>query len=289
MFIQVAKLESFSKAAKATGVSKSNLSKKVADLERDLKTTLLIRTTRTLSLTEAGKQFYERCVGAYSEIGFAQVNAESSSSEAVGHLRVTAPAELAQGPFVEIFKGFLSTFPKVTLELVLTDRALDMYRDNIDVAIRAGNLQDSNLKARKVGLSRFRLVASPSYLKKNPKILQPEDIRAHNCLLFTSLDDPHVWNLKSGSKKAKILVQGTYMANSINSLRSMAIAGFGLALLPLPSSLPDLKDGLLEIVLPDWTSGEAPIHFIYQNSPFTPPKVTEFLNFMEKPVKELLK
>ena len=175
MFIQVAKLGSFSKAAEATGVSKSNLSKKVADLERDLKTTLLIRTTRALSLTGAGRQFYERCVGAYSEIRFAQVNAESSSSEAAGLLRVTAPAELAQGPFVEIFKGFLTAFPRVTLELVLTDLALDMYRDNIDVCYtrwKPPGLEFESAKSRFQSIPNGCKPCLPQ--EKNRRLLSPK-------------------------------------------------------------------------------------------------------------------
>lgn len=288
MFLKVTQTGSFTQAAKELGVPKSTISKKVADLETSLQTTLLKRTTRSLTLTEVGKEYYKSCAKALDDLKAAEANTQALSSEPVGHLRVTAPSEFAQSAQGEIMNGFLKAYPKVTLELILTNQAMDLVRDNIDVAIRAGALKDSNLKARKIGNNRFQLFASPGYLKKAAPIKTPADLAKHSCLIFTALEDSGTWALKSGTKVAKIKIFGPYQANSISAIKSMAIAGGGVALLPCSSCRTELEKNQLSVILPEWSSGDASVHLVYQNSPFIAPKVTAFLNHVQDPLSRLM-
>ncbi|TDK63485.1 LysR family transcriptional regulator [Sapientia aquatica] len=289
MFLKVAQTGSFTRAAKELGIPKSTVSKKIADLESSLQSTLLLRTTRSLQLTDAGKRYYDTCAKAFEDIKDAEAFTQAASSEPAGNIRVTATAEFARKVLSEIMQGFLTAYPNISVDLILTNQALDFVRDNIDVAVRAGQLKDSNLKARRVGATRFQLLASPSYLKAAPELNKPSDLSKHNCLVFTSLPNPSVWLLRSGSQSAKVKVQGRYMANSINAIKSMAASGAGIALLPTVFCKEEIARKELGIVLPNWASGEQALNLVYQNSPFIAPRVTAFLNYMQEELRVLLK
>lgn len=288
MFVKVVQRGSFSKAGLELNIPKSTLSKRISELEDHLQVTLLRRTTRSLQLTEVGRAYYEQASRSLSELKIAETETQLGSQEPSGLLRITAPSDFANQAITPILSGFMKKYPKVTLELVQTDKVLDLVNDNIDVAMRIGKLADSNLKARKLGYHRFQLMASPAYLKKAPELNSPQDLKNHSCLMFVPRSDFMKWNLKAGSYKASVDVKGKFISSSASAVRMMVVQGAGIALLPVPTCVEELESGKLKIVLPSWELEEAPVHFVYQKLVFTPPKVTAFLDYVGERLKPLL-
>lgn len=288
VFVRVAQLGSFSKAGLEMGIPKSTISKKISDLETHLKTTLLRRTTRSLQLTEMGKAFFEQASKGLSELKSAEINAQSTSDEPTGLLRVTAVADFATQVLSPIFGGFLKKYPKVTLELVLTDRVLDLVNDNIDIAVRIGKMSDSNLISRKLGIHRYRLLASPSYLKTHSELKNPDNLKNHTCLVFAPIPELLNWQLKAGAFKSTVDIKGQFISNSASAVKALAIDGAGIALLPLPICLNEIESKKLQIVLPSWGLQDAPVNFVFQNYLFVPPKITAFMDYVGERLKPLL-
>ncbi|HEX7673821.1 MAG TPA: LysR substrate-binding domain-containing protein [Bdellovibrio sp.] len=285
IFTRVVKSSSFSKAASELGVTKSTISKKISELETYLGATLLKRTTRSLQLTDMGRQFFDQASRGLSEIKEASDLAQASSLEPQGNLRITAPGDFAPSIVAPLLAGFLEKFPKVSVEMVLTDRLLDLVGDNIDVAMRVGKLSDSSLRARKVGRDVFKFLASPSYAKKMKDAKHPEDLKKYKCLLFAPKTELKKFQIRSGNSRYIYEPKPMFVANNILSVKSLVMEGSGVALLPVSTCREELQNKSLQIVLPDWALDDAPVHLVYQKHLFTPPKVQAFIAYMEPLLK----
>jgi DNA-binding transcriptional LysR family regulator len=233
-----------------------------------------------------GRQFHEHCARALNEIKEAADAAQASSSEPRGHLRVTAPGDFATNILSPLLANFLKKYPQISIELVLSDSILDLVRDNIDVAIRVGKLNDSNLRAKKIGRDVFQLCASPRYLKNAPPLKEPFDLKNHQCLIFAPKPEMAVWKLKNGSSRYTFQPQSVFKANHVSAITALVATGAGIALLPISNCHREMKSGEIEIVLPDWMMEDAPIHLIYQKLAFTLPKVQAFNSYMEQELKK---
>lgn len=287
VFTRVVQAGSFSGAARLLNMPKSTVSSKVAQLER-LGVTLIRRTTRRLHLTPEGTRYFEVSARAIGELTDVELGTVQAQSVPQGELRVTAPVEMGYGILGELFDKFLKANPKIELELVLTDRVLDLVAEGIDVAIRAGELKDSRLMAKKIGQGNFRLFASPGYLKKNPPPKEPRDLEAHRCLRFTSPSHNRVWDLRKGDRRVSVPIKGCFAANNQIALRDMAVSGHGIALLSSLVVNEELKRGRLVQVLPGWATGQAPIHLVYANQRFVAPKLRAFIDYLSSRVDQLL-
>lgn len=288
MFHRVVKAASFSRAAAELGVTKSTISKKVSELETELGTTLLRRTTRSLQLTEMGQRFYDQSLRALNELKEATEAAQATGTEPRGVLRITTPSDFAPDLLSPMLTEFMRKHPKVSLQLVLSDKTLDFVRDNIDVAIRLGKMTDSALKAKKVGRDIFQLVASPEYLKQRPAPTTPEGLHEHACLLFLPVPELQHWELRSGNSRVTISPAAAFSATSVTTVKSMVMSGAGIALLPLSNCCEDLAAKKLKVVLPEWRMDDAPVHLVYQAHHFVPPKIQAFVSFMEAKLKKAL-
>jgi DNA-binding transcriptional LysR family regulator len=284
-FTRVVKVGSFSKAASELGVTKSTISKKVSELEIQLGTTLLKRTTRSLQLTDMGRQFFERTSRGLSEIKGAADLVQASSLEPQGNLRITAPSDFAPSIVSPLLAGFLNQFPKVTVEMLLTDRVLDLVGDDIDVAIRVGKLADSSLRARKLGRDVFKFLAAPSYAKRMKDVKHPSDLENYKCLLFAPKAELRRFHIRSGEKRYIFEPKPVFVANNTLSVKSLLMEGAGVALIPVSTCREELSRRLLQPVLDDWELDEAPVHLVYQKHHFTSPKVQAFVSYMEPAMK----
>lgn len=287
IFTRVVRTSSFTKAAAELAVTKSTISKKISELETELGTTLLRRTTRSLQMTEMGRQYYEQVTRGLSEIKEANEFAQASSQEPFGVLRVTLPSDFAPDVMSPIFAGFITEYPKVTIELVMSDRVLDMVADNIDVAIRLGKLSDSNLRAKKVGSDVFRFVASPAYLKRAKEPAHPADLTRHSCLLFSPKSELRKYTMNSGGSRFTYEPTPTFIANNVSAIKGLAAAGAGVALIPASCCCLELNEKSLKVVLPEWSWGEAPINLVYQKHLFSQPKVQAFLDYVGSAMKSV--
>jgi DNA-binding transcriptional LysR family regulator len=278
IFVQVVRSGSFAGAARALDMQRSGVSRKVAELEEHLGARLLQRTTRTLHLTDEGRIFYDHCVRALAELEEAEQALAGMHGTPRGLLRVTAP--LSFGFLGPIVGDFLGENPDVQIELLCTDRVVDLVEEGFDVAIRVGRLPDTSLIARRLGTLPRYVVASPRYLKGRARPRKPEDLTGHGCLTFGS--NRATWKLVSQGREVEVKVEGQLAVNDYGFLREAAVAGAGIAMLPDLDCIEAIREGKLERLLPEWTSEETPIHVLYPSTRHLSARVKAFVEYMQE-------
>lgn len=278
VFARVVQSGSFTAAARALRMPKSTVSRKISELEERMGAQLLQRTTRALRLTEAGQAYYEHCARAVSEAEQAELAVTRMQAAPHGLLRVTTP--LSVGFLAPVISRFLKHYPEVRLEMLCTDRRVDLLEEGFDLAVRAGTLADSSLMARKVGTIERCVVAAPSYLAEHGVPKTPKDLEKHDCLVFGSGAEGGSWTLSSGGRTLQVPVQARVVLNEPDMLRAVALAGAGIALLPNVSPTDDFLSGGLQRLLPEWTSPGAPVHALYPSTRHRSPKVMAFVDFL---------
>lgn len=277
VFAKVAQCQSFTQAARALGLPKSTVSRRIADLERELGARLLQRTTRRLSLTDAGRTFERHCARIVAEVEDAERAVSELHRAPRGLLRVSAPLsfEFLGGLVAE----YLAEHPDVTIDLVCTDRVVDLVDEGFDLAIRAGKLADSSLVARRLGGVRRRLVASPDYLERRGKPRSPAALAEHDCLVFGGGPRTGSFRLERepGREPLEVPLRARFVVNDVGVLFEATLAGLGIALLPETRVAEALASGRLAAVLPRWSSPEVPLHAVVPSARHLAPKVKSFL------------
>lgn len=267
IFVKVAQNGSFSRAAEILRLPKSTVSKAVSKLERDTGTKLIVRTTRSLTLTQAGRQFYASSLGPILQLEDAQRSLYGQDDLLTGTLRITAPEDLGSyviAPSVaELSKGH----PDLSFELVYTNDLIDLVKDGFDMAVRLGPIKDSALKLKRVGEVVLCPVASPKYLKGADKIKQPADLRNHTCLSLIYKSTLESWTLRSSKGKEQIEIRPKVISNQMTSLLQMALCGGGVALVPTYVSRPYIESGKLIHVLPEWSTPGVPVSIVTPLAP----------------------
>ncbi|MFL5815042.1 MAG: LysR family transcriptional regulator [Bdellovibrionia bacterium] len=287
-FVQVVQAGSFAQASRMLHVPKSTLSDKVSELEEELGVALLTRTTRKLSLTEAGENFYKKIRPALLEIDQARDETSGLQTAVRGRLRITAVAGLEATSIVDVLVKFRKKYPEIKLDLLFTDRVVDLVGEGFDIAIRGGTLEDSTLISKKIGTSSFGLFANPKYIKENGVPRYPKDLEKHSCIHFTALGPEPIWELESeAGKKAKIEISGSASANSVASLKRLVELGEGIALLPIFHGKKENGRGALVRVLPDWTTESMPVHLVYPKQKHVNPRIREVIPYLEEGLREL--
>lgn len=286
VFIKVIQEGSFSQAAKKLGMPNSTVSAKVSSLEKRLGVTLIQRTTRKLSITEPGKAYFQRCMQGLEEIESAESELVNVRGEPQGLLRITGPIELGSSILPDILSEFSHKYPKVRTEVILTDRRVDLLSESVDLAIRAGELKDSTLIAKRLGSAYFVPVASPKYLKSKGTPSHPRDLRQHQCLVHTPLGVDE-WKLTSPKGAFNVPLPARIIANDLRMIRVLAMRGEGIALMPTHMIYSDCQAGKLVRILPDWKTAIAPVHFVYPAQKYVTPKLSAFINLATDSLKKL--
>ena len=277
VFVRVVQAGSFSAAARQLGLPTSTVSTRISRLEQRLGITLLQRTTRKLNLTEAGTAYFHHAALGLGYMMEAEAAVDEARQKPQGKLKVTAPADLGDDLLASLVHRTQQEFPDLELELLLTDRYVDLVADGVDAAIRTGDLRDSSLIAKSLGTIRWALFASQDYLKHAPQLQEPQHLLNHSCLQFTPLGRD-AWNLSNGDTHLAIPMAGRSMANSIGVVRSMVENGQGVALLPTFTCEPSVISKKLVQVLPDWQGKADPVHLVYPKQRFMPPKLRAFID-----------
>jgi DNA-binding transcriptional LysR family regulator len=281
IFVKVVELSSFTAAAEALDMSQPVVSKAVTRLEEKLGARLLNRTTRRLSLTEAGSELYGRSVRALAEIENAELEVARFQTEPRGLLRVSAPMSFSILHLGPSLQGFVTRFPGVTLELNLDDRQVDLVEEGFDVAVRIGRLQDSNLIARKIAPCRQVLCASPAYLAQRGEPERPEDLLEHSCILYSLLSAPREWRLEGPQGELHTVpINGSIQSNNGLVNRAAALAGGGIVLLPTFYLGEQLRSGTLKPVLCKFKPQELAVYAVYPERRNLMPKVRAFVDFL---------
>lgn len=276
VFTRVAREGSFTAAARALGMPKSTVSRRVSSLEERLGARLLQRTTRKLSLTELGRLYLQHGERAVAEMEAAELAVSEQQDKPRGLLRLSAPLGLSWlGPLVA---SFLRRHPEVQVEMVCTDRVVDLIEEGFDAAIRAGRLADSSLIARPLATLRRLAVASPAYLAARGTPREPADLRRHDCIVFGSGRERNRWTLQGPESSVEVEVPSRFTANDLDMVGEAARAGLGIALLQDDRCLADLRQRTLRQVLPRWSAPAVPLQAVHPSSRHVSPKLAAFLD-----------
>lgn len=275
-FTRVVQGGSFTAAADSLGMPKSTVSRKIAELETRIGARLLQRTTRTVSLTDIGRIYHEHCLRVVSELEEAAQAVAQAQAAPRGTLRVTAPLTFAV--FGPILAEYLDRYPGVNVDLVCSDRRVDLIEERFDLALRAGPSPDSSLVAQRVGMIRRCLFAAPALIRRAGRLRHPRDLEAQPCVVFAP--EGPTWTLSSGSKQVQITVQPRLRVNDYDMLRAVVRAGTGFALLPEHQCLDDVAAGHLRCVLHDWETRDVPVFALYPSTRHLSPKVIALVDLI---------
>jgi DNA-binding transcriptional LysR family regulator len=277
IFMKVAQYESISRAARSLGMPISTVSRRLSVLESQLGATLVRRTTRQVSLTAQGREYFNQCQEPLSLLQEAERVLTQAQKQPEGMLRISVPVVLGQGPFLELLSAFLKAHPGIRVDLFITNLFLDLVAENIDVAIRFGELRDSSVVATRIGRSVRYVVAAPEYLKKRSLPSEPADLAQHDCVLLSAKNNEADWNLVSGRRKARIHVSGPVSSRDFNSVSTFVYRGHGIGLLPSTYCDGEIAGGRLVRLLPKWASPPIPVFAVYPSRKFLPLRLSAFL------------
>jgi DNA-binding transcriptional LysR family regulator len=277
IFVKVAQFESISRAARSLGMPISTVSRRLSVLESQLGVTLLRRTTRRVTLTAQGREYFNQCQEPLSLLQDAERVLIQGQREPEGILKISVPVILGQAPFLEFISGFIKAHARIRVDLFITNLFLDLVAENIDVAIRFGELRDSSLVATKIGKSIRYLVAAPEYLKGRKPPTEPEDLKMHDCVILDGKNNETDWDLLSGRRKVRVHVSGPVSSRDFNSVSTFVYRGHGIGLLPSTYCDEQLAKGGLIRLMPKWTSPQIPVFAVYPSRRFLPSRLNVFL------------
>jgi DNA-binding transcriptional LysR family regulator len=279
LFVEVAKAMSFKRAAEASGVPNSSLSRRIADLERAVGVRLFNRTTRAIELTEAGALYYARCREIVEAARIAHEQLGDLAERPRGRLRVSTTAEFARLFLGPLLADYTARYPEVVIEMDLSPEKVDLISQNYDLALRIGPQPDSGLIARQLGVVRTTLFAAPSHLARLGNPVHPTELEAHPVIRNLNAPRPDVWVLRQGEDTVEVTVGGPLVVNNFGLMRQLAVLGLGVATLHEPMVGPDVRAGRLARVLPDWILQEAPV-YVLMPSRLIPAKTRLFLDLL---------
>ena len=280
--MRVVEAGGLSAAGRALGLAPSSVSRRVAELENALGVRLLQRTTRKLSLTEAGETYYERAQIVLRTVEEANLAVTETRTAPSGVLRMTVPGSVARQHIAPAVAAFQRQYSAVRVVMLVTDRVADIVGEGLDLALRVGQLEDSSLIARKIGETRRVVCASPAYLRSAGEPKHPSDLAGHACVTFRTHAGANLWRFRRGRERTEVRATGAFFADDGETLTAASCAGLGVVCLPEWLVGADLSAGRLVEVLSGFTPEPAvtPLHAIYAPGPYVPPKVRAFVDFL---------
>lgn len=279
-FAAVADAGSFVRAAEALQVSKTAVSRLIGDLEARLGVRLLHRTTRRLSLTAEGEVFHARCKALTADVEEAEAEVTARAGEAVGQLRLNVPVSFGLMHLAPLWPAFLQQHPKVTLDVTLADRIIDLVDEGYDLAVRIAQLPASSLVSRKIASTRLVLCASPDYLRRHGEPSQPADIARHTVFTYTLLATGDTWNFEGPDGPVEVKVTPRLRSNNGDTCCAAALQHQGIVLQPSFMVSHHLRAGALVEVLPQYRSLELGVYAVYASRRHVTPKVRVVIDFL---------
>lgn len=279
LFARVVEHRSFSEAASASGVSKATVSKAIRRLEERLGTSLFHRTSRRITLTQAGQALHERARRILAEAEAAEEAARDGAQALSGRIRVAAPLTFGVRHVGPAVAAFLAGHPDVEIDLTLSDARVDIVAEGIDIALRIADLPDSSLRARTLASIRRHLVASPAYLDRHGRPRHPAELGEHRCFAYTNLANPDLWRFTGpGGEEAAVRLSGPLRTDNGDAMVPALLAGLGVALLPEFIIDRELTDGRLEAILPQWTDRPVSLHLLTPPGTLRPARVEALID-----------
>lgn len=280
VFLKVVDQGSFTAAAKSLGVPKSTASRAVTSLEKELETQLLQRTTRSLELTEAGRAFYERAKAARAALEEAQAEVGHASDDASGVVRLSLPNDAY--PMAELLARFTKEHPNIHVEVVVTNRQVHLVEEGVDLALRAGRLDDSSLISRKLAQSDLGLFATADYLRRHPAPKNVDALAQHEVILFRGRQGKARLKLTRRDEEREVTVRGSLSVDDLGFMRAIAARGTGIGLMPIFMTSACAKRGApsFERVLPEWSVVGGGVHLVMPASKYVPARVRLLADFI---------
>ncbi|GAC31304.1 LysR family transcriptional regulator [Paraglaciecola polaris] len=284
--VAVARQKSFTGGAKQLGISTKLASKYIGQLESKHAALLFHRTTRSVTLTDTGRAYFERCLPLLEQIDELDDVIQHRQASLSGTIRLTAPTAFGSTKLVDALAPFLQLHPNIRVELSLSDQHVAIIDEGVDVAIRFGQLQDSTLIAKRLMRMRIVAFASPEYLARHGKPSHPSALATHNCLLQKSQVDPDNWKFKVDGQLVIVNVQGTFASNSPRAVTQMASQGLGIGMGPKYVTEPYVKDGSLQLLFEDYEANELILNAVYASNRHIPARIRALLEHLAVTFKQ---
>jgi DNA-binding transcriptional LysR family regulator len=286
ILVRVAEAGSLSAAARHLGTPVATVSRKVSDLEAHLKTRLLNRTSRHLTLTDAGRSYLETCRHILEEVDEAERAAAGEYSSPKGHLIITAPVVFGRLHVLPIIVAFLQAYRDINVRLVLADRIFNLLEEHIDLAVRIGPLSDGGLVATKVGAVRLVVCGGPAYFAGRGTPEGPAELGAHDCITIDML--ANAWRFSVGKSEVSVGIRPRLVVNTIEAAIDAAIAGLGLTRALSYQVVDGIRTGALAVVLRDFEPAPWPVSLVYADGRLLPIKLRAFIDFAAPRLKARL-
>lgn len=283
--VTVVEAGSFSGAARRLQVGQPAVSKTIAHLEERLGVKLLLRSTRGLTPTEAGQQFYERARRAIEEADEADRAARGAAADLSGPLRVCAAVTFARLHILPQLPAFLAAHPGISIDVVLDDRNIDMLEEGIDVALRMGTLSDSGMTARRIAQCRRLLVGTPAYFARAGVPQAPADLAGHEAIIHAQ-NSGHGWSFRRGGTEISVAVRGRVRVNAAEGIRAAVLADMGVAIASTWMFGPELEDGSVQCALEEWTLPPLDLWAVYPGGRMASAKARAFVEFVEEVLRQ---
>ena len=282
-FVLTVKTGSFAASAISLNTSPQMIAKYVVFLEDYLGLKLLNRTTRSQKLTEFGKQYYEKCLFILDEVKSSKTLAQKFIEEPKGRLRISAPVSYGHFNLISVLSRFMRCYPKVNVDLQLSDRYVDLVKDDFDIVFRIGELSNSSYIARKLNSYKLIFAASPTYLAKNGIPATPNDIKKHQCLIYQYVNPTkkdYLWPFSINGKVINIPISGTLKSNDTLALANAAVEGLGITMLPQSMLSELIRQNKLFPILQDFLPPAREVHLLYKSDKQQLPKLKMFIEFI---------
>lgn len=286
IFVEVVDSGNFTSAARRLGLPKSNVSRKIALLESRLETRLLHRNTRSMSLTEAGRRYYEHCSLVVNNAREAEKIISGLQLDPSGTLRISAPTMVGVYVMPQLVTQFLSDHPNLNIELILTDGTVHLLHQNLDLALFSGPAASSTYISRPLGLVSRVICASRGYVEFHGEPSHPDDLQNHNLLEYTSWNNNR-WRMRRGGVEKKVDIIARYAANDVSTIQSCMLTGLGIAMLPEGPIKHLIDAGEVVRILPDWQLKSDDLRLYYPSRIHLPSKVRAFIDFLMDPTRVL--
>lgn len=270
---------SLSAAGRRLGVPLATVSRKVSDLERHLGTRLLNRSTRQLTLTDAGRSFVVACRRILEDVAEAERAASGEYRAPKGELSLSAPIVFGRLHVLPAAMAFLETYPDIDIRLMLSDRVVDLQEDRVDVAIRIGELPDSSLVATKVGSIRRVLCGSPAYFAAHGTPKHPKELATRDCVTFSGLMSAESWTFKAGKADFAVAIRSRLVVNTAEAAIDAAISGIGVTRVLSYQVANSVQAGTLTVALQEFEAAPSPVNLVHAAQPLLPQKIRAFLGF----------
>jgi DNA-binding transcriptional LysR family regulator len=279
ILVTVSEAGSLSAAARRLGTPLATVSRKVSDLETHLKTRLLNRSNRRVTLTDAGQSYVAACKRILEEVGEAERAAAGEYSAPTGDLTITAPIVFGRLHVLPVAVEFLKAYPDIDIRIALADRVVNILEDHVDLAVRIGELPDSSFRARRLGSTRHVVCGSPAYFAARGAPKNPAELGAHDCITFEGMMSADAWTFTIGKSDAAVAIHSRLVVNTAEAAIDAATAGGGITRVLSYQAAAAVRAGALAIVLQDFEQVPSPVNLVYPDQRLLPLKLRAFLDF----------